>query len=128
MVAFTDAYLESCRAARLRRWPERAGREALRLERGDLYAWREGVAPSSGAIGLSLIAEPRTVFIVDDRIWWVPRLEQLLQRLEATILRRDSVAGVAAARESIALQLAGRVRERDWSWEEAALALLLDWR
>jgi hypothetical protein len=125
MVRFVDAYLESCRAARLRRSPDRVGREALRLERGDLYAWREGVPPSPGAIRLSLIGEPRTVFIVDDRIWWVPRLEQLLERLEATIHRRAHGQGPQQAREWIALRLAEQMREREWSWEEAALALLL---
>jgi hypothetical protein len=128
MVSFTDAYLESCRAARLRRAPDRVGREALRLERGDLYAWREGLPPSRGATRLSLIAEPRTVFIVDDRIWWVPRLEQLLERMEGTIRRREPALGAQPAREWIALRLAERMREREWSWEEAALALLLEQR
>jgi hypothetical protein len=65
------------------------------------------------------------VFIVDDRIWWVPRLEQLLERLEATIHRREHGQGPRQAREWIALRLAEQMREREWSWEEAALALLL---
>ena len=125
MARFTDAYLESCRAARLRRSPDRVGAEALRLERGDHYAWREGMPPASGATRLSLIAEPRTVFIVDDQIWWVPRLEQLLDRLERTIRRREPELGPQLARERIALQLAERMHQRAWSWEEATLALLM---
>lgn len=120
---FTEAYLEACRAARLRRWPERMGREALRLQRGDVYAWREGRSPGRGTIHVALISEPRTVFIADDRIWWVPRLDQLLERLEAALRRREPDR--RRAREWIALRLAERVRERDWTWEEAALDLLV---
>lgn len=128
MARFTDVYLESCRAARLRRWPDRVGPEARRLDRGDLYAWREGAPSSPGAVRLSLVAEPRTVFIVDDRLWWVPGLEQVLDRLETTIRRREPAVTRRRAREWVALRLAERIREGERSWEEAALALLLDQR
>jgi hypothetical protein len=120
---FTDSYLWACRAIRLRRWPDRPGREALRLQRGDIYAWWEGPATARGTIHVAMISEPRTVFIADDEVWWVPRLDQLLDGLEAAVRRREP--DPRRAREWIALRLAERVRKRDWSWEEAALDLLM---
>src|SRR5262249_13395666 len=53
---FTEPYVEACRAARLRRWPERLGQGALRLERGDFYAWRETLPrPALGPLHVSLL-------------------------------------------------------------------------
>ncbi len=121
---FGEAYVERCRTARLRRWPGRLGSDALRLQRGDLYAWREGLPRAPGELRVSLLAEPRTVGIVADRIWWVPRLEQLLDRLEAAARLQDADLPRQRARERIALRLADRLHEWDESWEEVALDLL----
>lgn len=119
------AFVEACRLARLRRRPDRLGQEAVRLQRGDLYAWREGLPSSPGVVRLALIAEPRSVFIVDDRVWWVPRLDQLLARLEAVVRRREPQRPAQQVREWLALRLAEQMRERERSWEEAALELLV---
>jgi hypothetical protein len=126
LYGFDVTYLERCRVARLRRWPDRTGTAALRLERGDLYAWREGLPPTPGEIVVSLLAEPRPIFIAPNRIWWVPRLEQLLERLEL-IQRRDAPAlSAREARGRIAIQLVDRVRERDEPWVETALSLVME--
>jgi hypothetical protein len=123
--SFTDEYLARCRTQRLKRWPERQGRDALRLERGDLYAWAVGLAPTPGAIHVSLLAEPRPLWTTD-RIWWIPRLEQLLERMEQAALLRHGDLTRLEAREEIARQLAALLRERDGSWEEIALDLMLE--
>jgi hypothetical protein len=122
---FTDGYVERCLAAKLRRWPERLGRDALRLEKGDFYAWPEGLPVAPGAIRVALLSEPRPVWTTD-RIWWIPRLDQLLERLEQGALRRDADLTTHEARHQIALQLAALVRGRDGSWEEIALDLMLE--
>jgi len=121
---FTPAYVERCRVARLRRRPDQAGADARRLERGDFYAWRLGPPGVSGSVRVSLIVEPRTVYIVDDRLWWTPRLDQLLQRVEALARQRPPVPD-GSVREWIARRLAGSLRDAADSWEEAALDLLL---
>jgi hypothetical protein len=122
---FTETYVERCAAARLKRWPERLGRDALRLERGDLYAWREGLLPAPGPIHVSHLGEPRPLWTTE-RIWWVPRPEQLLERLEQAALRHNAKLTRQEACEQIALQLAARARESEGSWEEIALDLLLE--
>ena len=122
---FADTYVERCTAARLKRWPERLGRHALRLEQGDFYAWREGLVPTPGAIRVSHLGEPRPLWTTE-RIWWVPRLDQLLERLEQA-QRHNAELSRQEARERIALQLAARVRESEGWWEEIALDLLLEW-
>jgi len=121
---FTPAYVERCRVARLQRRPGEAGADARRLERGDFYAWRLGPPGVSGSVRVSLIVEPRTVYVVDDRLWWTPRLDQLLQRVEALATKHPTVPD-ASVREWIARQLAGSLRDAADSWEEAALDLLL---
>jgi hypothetical protein len=121
---YGDAYLERCRIARLRRWSGRMGAEALKLQRGDLYAWREGLPPAPGAARISLLAEPRTLLIATDRIWWVPRLEQLLELLEQREQRRAPGLSTHQVRGRVALQLADQVHAREETWEEAALSLL----
>jgi hypothetical protein len=78
----------------------------------------------SGSVLVSQIVEPRTVYIVDDRVWWTPRLDQLLQRVEALVSKRPTVPD-GSVREWIARQLAGSLRDAADSWEEAALDLLL---
>jgi hypothetical protein len=122
---FTDEYLARCRTLRLKRWPERLGRDAQRLERGDLYAWPEGLAPTPGAIHVSLLAEPRPLWTTD-RIWWIPRLEQLLERMERAALRRHGDLTRQEAREEIARQLAALVLKGEGSWEEITLDLMLE--
>lgn len=122
---FSNEYIERCRAARLRRWPDRLGRDAQRLERGDLYAWLEGLPPAPLAVTVSLLAEPRPVWTTD-RLWWVPRLEQLLERTEQIALRRNGDLTRQEAREEIARGLAALLREREGSWEEIALDLMLE--
>ena len=61
--------------------------------------------------------------IAPDRMWWVPQLDQLLERVEAAV-SRQSGAATSQVREVIATQLAARIRDR--SWEEVALELLLE--
>lgn len=121
---FTPAYVERCRVARLPRWPGPIGPPARRLERGDFYAWRLGPPTVSGSVRVSQIVEPRTVYTVDDRLWWIPRLDQLLDWLEMVARTHATVPG-DSVREGIARQLAGRLSHAAGSWEEAALDLLL---
>ena len=123
LAAFSPVYVERCRVVRLRRRHGQMGADARRLERGDFYAWREGMGAEEGRVRVSLISEPRTVYIADDRIWWVPRLDQLLQRLE--FVARGQAGNVAAVRAAIAQQLANRLHDAEGSWEETALDLLL---
>jgi hypothetical protein len=120
---FTPTYVERCRAARLLRRPGQVDAEARRLERGDCYAWRLGSPAASGGVRVAQVVEPRTVYIVTDRLWWTPRLDQLLHRVEVEMRRRSAVPG-CSAREWIARQLADRVGHAA-SWEEAALDVLL---
>jgi len=122
---FAEPYEEGCRAARLRRRPELLGRDALRLERGDYYAYRDMVPPAAGTVRVAFLGEPRTVVTANERMWWVPRLDQLLDRLEAALGPR-SAGGPAQVREDIARQMAARMRDREGSWEEVALELLLE--
>ncbi|TMC10436.1 MAG: hypothetical protein E6J41_08265 [Chloroflexi bacterium] len=122
---FNAAFVEACRVARLRRWPERLGQDALRLERGDFYGWRDTVPPAPGTVRVTLIGEPRPVVIAHDRVWWVPQLDQLLERLEGAISRRTS-GSPAHVRELIARMLAERLRATDRSWEEVALELMIE--
>ena len=115
-------YVERCQLARLRRWPDRVGRESLVLRRGDLYAWREASLPEAL---ISLVAEPRLVVVDGDRLWWVPRLDELLERVELAARERWPEELTQVLRERIARCLAEQLRERQQSWEEAALDLLL---
>lgn len=119
---FAEPYVEACRFARLRRRPELVGQDALRLERGDYYAYRDTMPPAPGTVRVALLGEPRTVVIANDRMWWIPRLDQLLDRLEAAL-----GWGAAGVREAIARQVAARMRDREeGSWEEVTLELLLE--
>jgi hypothetical protein len=122
---FAEPYVEACRAARLRRRPEVLGQDAGRLERGDYYAYRDMVPPAAGTVRVALLAEPRTVVIGGDRMWWVPRLDQLLERLAAALGRRSN-GGPAHVREVIGRMLAERLRVADRSWEEVALELMVE--
>jgi hypothetical protein len=76
---------------------------------------------------VSVIGEPRTVLIADDRMWWVPLLGQVFERLEAAIVRQWPAWTVGEVREHVALQLARRFGgESQRSWEEIALELLVE--
>src|ERR1051326_3787491 len=54
---FAERYVEACRFARLRRWPERPGEAALRLERADWYAWADTLPKASAEVHVGLIGE-----------------------------------------------------------------------
>lgn len=123
---FAEPYVEACRFARLRRRPELLGQDALRLERGDYYAYRDTVPPAPGTVRVALLGEPRTVVVASDRMWWLPRLDQLLDRLEAGLCRGSAGGQAQQVREDIARQMAARIRDRDRSWEEVTLELLLE--
>jgi len=118
----TRAYVERCQLAQIRRWPDRFGREALQLQRGDLYAWRETTRPEAH---ISLVTDSRSAVIDDDMLWWLPRLDELLERVELAARQRWSEELTPVLRERIAQRLAEQLREREQSWEEAALDLLL---
>lgn len=120
---FTSAYVERCRVARLLRLPGARGEEARRLERGDFYAWRIGPPGLPGSVRVSQIAEPRTVYIVNDRLWWTPRLDQLLHRIELAARKRAVPSD--GVREWASRQLASVLARTAVSWEEAALEVLL---
>jgi hypothetical protein len=126
-MTFSAAYVEACRVARLRRTLAGFGQDAVRLRLGDSYAWREGVPGGDGGIRVSCIDSPRPMRISDDRIWWVPSLDQLLERLEVLVIRELGIDR-RKARECIARWLAEATQGRDWSSEEAALALLMEAR
>jgi hypothetical protein len=111
-----------CRESRLPRWPDRLGPEALRLAHGDLYAWRD-TSPTAGA-RIALLGDFHSVFISTGMLWWLPRLDQLLEQLQLAAERRWPDRRPPQCRAGIGLQLVERMREREWSWEEAALDLL----
>jgi hypothetical protein len=95
------------------------------LERGDYYGWRDVLPRAPKTVRVALLAEPRTVAIAHDRVWWVPRLDQLIERMEAALNRRSAGPSVAV-RERFAGLLTERLRDRDASWEEVVLELLLE--
>ena len=120
----TGAYVEACRLARLRRWPGRVGQDVLRLQVGDLYAWREASLPGTQ---ITFLTQYRPVYIAADRLWWLPRLDQLIDRLGAVARQRWPEESARQHRERIGLQLVEGIRQRDQSWEEAALEVLMIW-
>ena len=80
---FNAAFVEACRVARLRRWPERLGQDALRLERGDFYGWL-AIANQSSRVANALER--------DDVISLEPRACLRLMRAPADAPRMHGVA------------------------------------
>src|SRR2546430_8237909 len=115
-------YVQGCRVARLRRWPARIGHEAMRLEVGDLYAWEER---KLGGRQISLLGQYRPVYIAADQLWWLPRLDQLVGLLGVEGERRWPNESAHEQRVRVGRRLVDAITERDQSWEEAALAVLL---